>query len=139
VTLPDLPDDTRFVNNAKRVENRPVLEKLLNERIGTMPISHWMTVLQGAGLTVTPINTVKDVLEDPQAEARKAIWNIEHPTLGNIELLGSALQHLSRTPAEPQSHPPLLGEHTFEIMANVLKISESEIEDLVAKEVIKGR
>ena len=139
VALPDLVNDTRFVNNAKRVENRPELEKLLNERFGTKSISHWMTVLQSAGLTVTPINTVKDVLEDPQAEARKAIWNIEHPTLGNIELLGSALQHLSRTPAEPQAHPPLLGEHTFEVMANVLGISEGEIEELVAQEVIKGR
>ncbi|MEC9279004.1 MAG: CoA transferase, partial [Chloroflexota bacterium] len=139
VDLPGLADDVRFVNNSSRVENRPALEKILNERIGTKSISHWMIVLQNAGLTVTPINTIKDVLEDPQAESRKAIWNIEHPTLGNIELLGSALQHLSRTPAEPQSHPPLLGEHTFEVMENVLGLSESEIKELVTEEVIKGR
>jgi crotonobetainyl-CoA:carnitine CoA-transferase CaiB-like acyl-CoA transferase len=135
---PELSQDPRFFNNAKRVQNRLELAMLLNSKISSEPLSHWMKVLQEAGLTVTPINTVEDVLKDPQAQARKSVWEVEHPSLGKIDLLGSPLQHLSRTPAEPKSHPPLLGEHTYEIMETVLGMSKAEIEDLSKSEVIKG-
>jgi len=134
----DLSDDPRFSDNAKRVENRIELAKMLNSKLSSKPISHWMTVLQEAGLTVTPINTIEDVLKDPQAEARNSIWKVQHSSLGEIDLLGSALQHLSRTPAEPQGHPPLLGEHTYEILETVLGMSKEEIKGLSESEIIKG-
>ena len=134
----DLSDDPRFSDNAKRVENRIELAKMLNSKLSSKPISHWMTVLQEAGLTVTPINTIEDVLKDPQAEARNSIWKVQHSSLGEIDLLGSALQHLSRTPAEPQGHPPLLGEHTYEILETVLGMSKDEINGLSESEIIKG-
>ena len=135
---PELSDDPRFSDNAKRVENRIELAKMLNSKLSSKPISHWMTVLQEAGLTVTPINTIEDVLKDPQAEARNSIWKVQHSSLGEIDLLGSALQHLSRTPAEPQGHPPLLGEHTYEILETVLGMSKDEIKGLSESEIIKG-
>ena len=135
---PELSDDPRFSDNAKRVENRTELAKILNSKLSSKPISHWMTVLQEAGLTVTPINTIEDVLKDPQAEARNSIWKVQHSSLGEIDLLGSALQHLSRTPAEPQDHPPLLGEHTYEILETVLGMSKDEIKGLSESEIIKG-
>ena len=135
---PELSDDPRFSDNAKRVENRTELAKILNSKLSSKPISHWMTVLQKAGLTVTPINTIEDVLKDPQAEARNSIWKVQHSSLGEIDLLGSALQHLSRTPAEPQGHPPLLGEHTYEVLETVLGMSKDEIKGLSESEIIKG-
>ena len=135
---PELSDDPRFSDNAKRVENRTELAKILNSKLSSKPISHWMTVLQEAGLTVTPINTIEDVLKDPQAKARNSIWKVQHSSLGEIDLLGSALQHLSRTPAEPQGHPPLLGEHTYEILETVLGMSKDEIKGLSESEIIKG-
>ena len=134
----DLSDDPRFSDNAKRVENRTELANILNSKLSSKPISHWMTVLQEAGLTVTPINTIEDVLKDPQAKARNSIWKVQHSSLGEIDLLGSALQHLSRTPAEPQGHPPLLGEHTYEILETVLGMSKEEIKGLSESEIIKG-
>ena len=139
VGLPDLAEDSRFTTNALRVENRIDLEELLNSQIGEKSISHWMSKMQSAGLTVTPINTIEDVFKDPQAEARNALWEVDHPSLGNIQLLGSALQHLSRTPASPQGHPPLLGEHTSEVMSDVLNMTKAEIDTLLDEEVIKGR
>lgn len=135
---PELSNDPRFSDNAKRVENRTELANILNSKISSKPISHWMTVLQEAGLTVTPINTIEDVLKDPQAQARNSIWKVQHSSLGEIDLLGSALQHLSRTPATPQGHPPLLGEHTYEILEAVLGMSKEEIKKLSESEVIKG-
>ena len=138
VGLPQISEDDRFKSNALRVENRVELVTLLNHQIREKPLSHWISALQQAGLTVTPINTIEDALNDPQSKARKSIWDVEHPTLGNVQLLGSALQHLSRTPATPQGHPPLLGEHTFQIMEKVLGMSSDEIEKLAADKVIKG-
>ena len=135
---PELSDDPRFSDNAKRVENRTELANILNSKLSSNPISHWMTVLQEAGLTVTPINTIEDVLKDPQAQARNSIWKVQHSSLGEIDLLGSALQHLSRTPARPQGHPPLLGEHTYEILETVLGMSKDEIKKLSGADIIKG-
>jgi crotonobetainyl-CoA:carnitine CoA-transferase CaiB-like acyl-CoA transferase len=139
VGLPDLPDDERFVDNAARVAHRELLASMLNDRIRQNTRAHWLGTLQEAGITVTSINTIADALDDPQAKARKATWEVEHPTLGSVELLGSALQHLSRTPATPQSHPPLLGEHTEEVLRETLGMSKSEIEALLSDGVVKGR
>ena len=139
VGLPDLPDDDRFRDNAARVVNRELLAGMLNEKIGENTRDHWMSALQDAGITVTSINTLEDALADPQAEARKAVWNVDHPALGSVPLLGSALQHLSRTPAETQGHPPLLGEHTVEVLGDTLGIAEAEIAGLLSDGVVKGR
>ncbi len=139
VGLPDLPDDDRFRDNADRVRNRETLESLLNEKLGENSRDYWMAALQKAGITVTSINTIADALEDPQAAARKSVWKIDHPTLGSVPVLASALQHLSRTPAQPQGHPPLLGEHTEEVLRDDLGLSDDEIQALVADGVVKGR
>ena len=139
VGLPGLADDERFETNAARVVNRETLAGLLNEKIGDNARDFWMDTLQEAGITVTSINSVADVLADPQAEARKSVWEVEHPALGNIQLMGSALQHLSRTPASPQGHPPLLGEHTEEVLSEALGKSDSDIGDLIDDQVVKGR
>ena len=134
----DLPQNSKFQDNAARVKNRNELEKILNNKFIEFPKTHWIEVLQNAGLTVSPINTLKEVFEDEQAKARNSIWNIEHSSIGNIQVLGSALQHLSRTPAEPQGPPPLLGEHTVEIMKNVLKLDDKKIAELLANKSITG-
>ena len=138
IGIPEIAVDERFSTNSLRVENRSALADLLNKEIFKHPIEHWMTKLRSAGLTVTPINTMEDVFNDPQSKARNAIWKVDHPSLGKIDLLGSALQHLSRTPASPQGHPPMLGEHTFNIMEEVLNMTKSQIAELVSEGVIKG-
>ena len=138
VGKPELADDQRFLSNADRVKNRKELEILLNHQFMKNPKSHWMTVLQESGLTVTSINTLEEVFKDPQAEARKSVWQMDHPHLGKIDLLGSALQHLSRTPPQPTTTPPILGEHTNEVMKNVLGMNDEEIKELTSSEVIKG-
>ena len=138
VGLPGLPDDDRFRDNAARVQNREMLAFMLGAKIRENTREHWMSTLQAAGITATSINTIADALADPQAKARKSVWEVEHPTLGGVNLLGSALQHLSRTPAAPQSHPPLLGEHTEEVLSEVLGMADDEIRALIADGAVKG-
>ncbi len=137
VGLAEIASDERFIDNAARVRNRETLAAMLGERIAAKPRAHWLDALQAAGITATSINTIADALADPQAAARRAVWQVEHPTLGGIDLLGSALQHMSRTPAEPQSHPPLLGEHTSEVLANALGMSDERIAELISNGVVE--
>ena len=138
VGLPGLPDDDRFRDNAARVQNRELLASLLGEKIRGNTREHWLSTLQAAGITVTSINTIADALADPQAAERGAVWEVEHPALGTVNLLGSPLRNLSRTPAEPQSHPPLLGEHTEEILRDALGMSDADIQALIADGVVRG-
>ena len=138
VGLPSLADDDRFKDNAARVQNRETLAGMLNGKMEGNTRDHWMSALQEAGITVTSINSIADALEDPQARARGSVWEVDHPTLGSISLLGSALQHLSRTPAAPQGHPPLLGEHTEEVLRGPLGLSKTEIRALLDDGVVKG-
>ena len=138
VGRPEMASDSEFQTNADRVQNRPKLVAILNTEFSKKDKAYWTDTLQKAGLTVTSINTLDEVFKDPQTEARNSIWSVDHPTIGKVNLLGSALQHLSRTPAESQGHPPLLGEHTEEIMKNILGLSNSEIAELKSENVIKA-
>ena len=137
VGLPQLPADERFKDNAGRVRNREELAGLLADVFRNETRGHWLDVVSGAGVTVTPVNTLAEVLEDPQAKARKSLWEVDHPTIGKVPLLASALQHMSRTPAAPGGHPPLLGEHTRAVLRDALGVPENEISELVEAGVVK--
>ncbi|MCH7800087.1 MAG: CoA transferase [Chloroflexi bacterium] len=134
--LTTLPDDDKYKDNAARIQNREELAGMIAEVFRTNTRDHWIEAIAGVGVTVTPVNTIKDVLEDPQAKARNSLWEVDHPTIGKLPLLASALQHMSRTPAAPQGPPPLLGEHTGQVLSEDLGISEEEIAELKEAGVI---
>jgi len=133
---PDLWEDERFRTNAGRVEHRRELVPLLQEIFKSRSRSEWLEVLRQAGVPVTPVNDVGEALADPQAEARGLLWQVEHPSLGETPLLASPLQHMSRTPAWPAAPPPLLGQHTREVLQSALGMSEEEINSLVEAGVL---
>ena len=135
--LTTLPDDARYKDNAARIANREELAGKIAEVFKTNTRDHWIAAIAGVGVTVTPVNTLGDVFKDPQSKARKSLWEVDHPTIGKLPLLASALQHLSRTPASPQGPPPLLGEHTNQVLSEDLGISEEEIAKLKEDGVIK--
>lgn len=115
--LPELEADPRFATNHQRMLNRDELIYLLEERLRHEPTGTWVDVLLAAGVPAGPIADYRQVLdEDAQVQARGMVQTVEHPTEGLLRVLGSPLK-LSGTPASVRTPPPLLGEHTKEVLA----------------------
>ena len=110
----DLRDDARFAGNADRVRNRELLVELLGERLRGLTRGECVARLQNVQVPASEVRTVPEVLADPQVQAREMIEVIDHPTIGEIRLLGIPYK-FSATKAAVRRHPPLLGEHNAEI------------------------
>jgi crotonobetainyl-CoA:carnitine CoA-transferase CaiB-like acyl-CoA transferase len=110
----DLRDDPRYAGNAERVRHRTELSSLLSERLRGFTRADCVARLRAARVPVSEVRTVREVLADPQVIERGMIEVIEHPTIGEIRLLGIPYK-FSDTPASVRRHPPLLGEHSAEI------------------------
>jgi formyl-CoA transferase len=126
---PDLEDDPRFATNQARVSNRPALLETLGEIFVERDAHHWLTDLREAGLPCGPINTIAGVFEHPQAEARGLALTADHPTAGPVEMTGFPYQ-LSMTPAEVDRPPPLLGEHTNDVLTDLLGYAAPQVSKL---------
>lgn len=134
---PELWEDVRFQTNAGRVIHRAELLPRLEAILRTRPRREWLQRFAQAGVPATPVNNLAEAFAEPQAEARGMVPWVEHPTLGAIPLVGSPLAHLSRTPAQVQAHPPLLGEHTRAVLTQVLGFTPGQVQNLVDAGVVK--
>lgn len=110
-----LLDDGRFRTNADRVQNRDVLIEMVSERLAMKPAAEWVELLGRGGVPASVINTVDQVMADPQLRAREMILDAEHRTAGPIRMLACPVK-LSRTPPRLRMSPPVLGEHTAEVL-----------------------
>jgi crotonobetainyl-CoA:carnitine CoA-transferase CaiB-like acyl-CoA transferase len=131
----DLTRDPRFDTEAKRVSNREVLVPFLNELLGTRPAAEWLTRLDQAGVPVGRIKTVAEVCESPHLEARGMVVKLQHPKAGSITVMGVPVR-LHETPGAATTPPPLLGEHTDEILTRLLRIPKAKVDALRAAGVI---
>jgi crotonobetainyl-CoA:carnitine CoA-transferase CaiB-like acyl-CoA transferase len=132
MSLDSLPEDTRFATNAGRVEHRRELIPLLEERFRERPAEDWLSELEAAGVPSGKVRSVPDALAAAAAAGRPATMNVEHPTAGSLDLVGSPIWGATRAEATP---PPLLGEHTAEVLAELGRSAE-EIEQLAARGVV---
>ena len=130
-----LPDDPRFATNGKRVENRAELTRILSEIMAKRSTRDWVEALEAAGVPNGPINTLDRVFQEPQAVARGLRIELPHPTAGKVSLVRSPLR-FSRTPVEHALPPPVLGQHTDEILRGVLELGDAEIARLRADGVV---
>ncbi|SFE29422.1 Crotonobetainyl-CoA:carnitine CoA-transferase CaiB [Lentibacillus persicus] len=112
---PEYGSDKRFTTNPDRVENRSVLIPLLQEVLSTESTAFWQEKLQKNSIPCGPIQSIDEVVKDPQLKARDMFINSEHPTAGSIRMIGSPLK-LSRTPVNTRRHPPDAGEHTDSLL-----------------------
>jgi crotonobetainyl-CoA:carnitine CoA-transferase CaiB-like acyl-CoA transferase len=124
-----LATDPRFVTNGKRVENRAELTALLNEIFLKRMTRDWVAALEAAGVPNGPINNLEQVFQEPQAVARGLRIEMQHALAGKVALIRSPMR-FSETPIEHKLPPPLLGEHTEEILRGMLGRSDAEIAGL---------
>jgi crotonobetainyl-CoA:carnitine CoA-transferase CaiB-like acyl-CoA transferase len=129
IGLPELSADPRFSTNPQRVKNREELVPLLAERMATGARDHWLAALEGVGVPAGPINTLDQVYEDPHVLARGMKRELPHPAAGKVPMAASPLK-FSGSPVEYRRPPPMLGEHTGEVLSERLGLSAEEIQAL---------
>ncbi|TBH17527.1 CaiB/BaiF CoA transferase family protein [Thermus thermamylovorans] len=126
----------RFPQNAKRVENREEVVEAVSAVLKARPRAYWLDRLKEAGVPAAPVNNLAEAFQDPQAEARGAVWTLRHPLLGPMPTLASPLRFLSRTPAAPTLPPPLLGEHSEAVLREA-GFTPEEVQALVEKGTVR--
>ncbi|WP_326565842.1 CoA transferase [Amycolatopsis rhabdoformis] len=126
----DIAFDPRFATNAARAEHRDELNALLEEVLVTRTVEDWMKALDAASIPAAPINDIDDVYADPWTAARDQVVRLPHPTVGTYLGTGFPVK-ASETQPRPTSAPPVLGQHTAEVLAEI-GYSDAEIADFLA-------
>lgn len=126
---PQLATDERYATNAGRVRNRDSLIPLLREIVRTRSKSWWISELEKAGVPCGSINSLDEVFADPQVQARSMCTMVDHSAAGLIPLVGTPMK-FSETPVGATAPPPLLGEHTAEVLENLLGIYGRSLDSL---------
>ncbi|MDB6043055.1 MAG: L-carnitine dehydratase/bile acid-inducible protein [Gammaproteobacteria bacterium] len=132
--LADLATDERFASNAGRVRNMSILRPLITARLKQKERAEWGKAFEARGVPAGPINSIAEVFADPQVKHRQMRLDIPHPLAGTVPQVASPMR-FSGSPPEYARPPPLLGEHTVEILRD-LGIDDAQIQRLRADRVI---
>lgn len=135
--VPGWAKDPRFSTNPNRVRNRDELYRILNDLTSQKPRSHWLDGLSKLGVPVGPVNNMQQVFEDPQVLHRQMKISMPHPVAGTgeVDLIGCPIK-MSETPVDYRLPPPTCGQHTVEVLQELLHLRDQEIADLKAKKII---
>ena len=124
---PGWADDPRFASNKQRVANRAVLVPLIRQATVFKTTAQWVEQLEAVGVPCGPINELAQVFADPQVQARGLAFDLPHALAGLVPQVGSPIR-LSETPVEYRRAPPLLGEHTQEVLARGRGVTTVDLE-----------
>jgi crotonobetainyl-CoA:carnitine CoA-transferase CaiB-like acyl-CoA transferase len=133
---PEWAEDPRFANRKARLENKAILIPMMESHLQTKGGDEWLEAIHKAGVPAGPINTLDRVLSDPQVLAREMVVEIDGPANDKIKTIGNPLK-MEKTPANTFTRPPQLGEHTREVLTNILGYSKEKIDTLVQQGAIK--
>ena len=132
----DLITDPRFRTVKDRHQNRAELEAQIEAIMQTKTVAEWQKLLDVADVPHGPVNNIGQAVNQPIVRERGFVKKIQHPTAGTVEVLGSPLRFEGRYEDARMQAPPLLGEHTHEVLGSLLGLSDSEIESLICAKVI---
>ncbi|HVC20031.1 MAG TPA: CoA transferase [Vicinamibacterales bacterium] len=135
IGLDELTADPRFVANRDRVSNYDLLRPILSDRLREHSRQYWLDRLTGAGVPAGSVRDLHEVFTDPQLLARAMIAAVEHPAAGPLRLLGVPVK-LSETPGSVRRPPPLLGEHTEQVLTVDAGLDRAAVAHLRARHVI---
>jgi crotonobetainyl-CoA:carnitine CoA-transferase CaiB-like acyl-CoA transferase len=132
---PELASDARFARNQDRVKNRGELVPMLEALMKTRRKADWLAALEAAKVPCGAINDLGEVFADPQINARGMVTEWEHPARKDLKLVSSPIR-LSVTPVRKDIAPPLLGQHTAEVLGELLKRAPDDVAALHARGVV---
>ena len=132
---PELAKDARFAKNQDRVRNRAVLVPVLEEVMQQRGKQQWLSALEAAKVPCGAINNVAEVFDDPQVQHRAMVDRWEHPLLSGLRLVASPMK-LGATPVRTDLPPPLLGQHTDEVLGELLQRTPAQLAELRNGKVI---
>lgn len=132
---PEWANDERFKTNAARVNNRSVLDEHIKNKISRYSSNELIDELRKLGIPIGNVNTVKQALSSQQTQAKNMVLNVQHQKIGSFKTLGTPLR-MHGTPSSIRYAPPLLGEHTDEILSEYLNLNTEDLSELKNKKVI---
>lgn len=132
---PDLAAEPRFATNAGRVDHRADLLQEIEQLLALQPSAWWLARLEAAGIPCGPIYTVAEALGHPQVQARDMVVGLHHATAGDLKVTGVPVR-LSETPGSVRTPPPRLGEHTRQVLGELLQLTGRELDELASRGVI---
>jgi formyl-CoA transferase len=132
---PELADDPRFATNPRRVRNRDTLVPIIAEMVKARGKHEWIECLEAAGVPCGPINDLGEVFENDQVRSRGMRVDVPHPSGATATLVRNPIR-MSATPPEVRSAPPMLGEHTDDVLRDVLGYDGTAIAALRSRAVI---
>ena len=135
VGIEHLEKDPKFFEMNVREKNAPELVAILDKVFLTRPREEWMRMLRAEDILCAPVNTISDVVIDPQVIANEYIVDFEHPVLGTTKMLGVPVD-FSETPGSIRREAPEFGQHTEEILIEVLGYDWEKIGQLKDEEII---
>ena len=127
--------DPRYVKNKDRVENRATLDPLIAQTLKTDVADVWVSKLKAAGVPCGRINSVSAALDDEHTKARRMVETVEHPTIGELKVIGIPFK-MSGTPTSIRRAPPTLGQHTEDILCGELGLTRERVAELRTKKII---
>jgi crotonobetainyl-CoA:carnitine CoA-transferase CaiB-like acyl-CoA transferase len=130
-----LSHDTRFASNAQRVRHRQVLVPLLEDIMRTRLKQDWLAALEAAHVPCGAINNLAEVFADPQVASRDMVHTWQHPKVDKVQLVASPMK-LSKTPVRQDLPPPLLGQHTDEVLGDLLGLDPDTLAALRDNKII---
>jgi len=135
IERPDLEQRPEYATNAERIRNRETLEPLLEDVFRARPVAEWITRLQAAGIPASPVRNFEEVAGHPQSAVRCMFREMDHPTAGRHRVIGTPVK-LSETPGATGEPAPLLGQHTHEVLRELLGLDGASFDSLAERSIV---
>lgn len=132
----DLLKDERFKDNSLRVQNREAIIKIISDVMVTKTNKEWWNLFKNAKFPCGPVNKMRDVFEDEHVRAIGLVKELPHPLAGTVKMVGPPTEY-SEGGNEVRFAPPVLGQHTRDVLANFLGYHDSKIERLYENKVVR--